>query len=497
MHRALLTHDVLLEIFEYMAATAGQRMILKACARVCTTFCEPALSVLWRDIGNMMVLFQLLKPNFCLADETCYSLPSYREQYPYVLRGDISPARFARFQKYARYVRTVECRPACIPGIIDYTVFQQLHFLNHEQPLLPSLQEYCCALDLRLNNWFYEVGYPASHIEQNLQNLAVKAPFLNSLTLYGAGFRSDLTHLSAFKHLDSLNFGGSLFVLDFHLLRILAEMGQLRVLKADTVDLSLDFNVTLPVVVFQALECLSLSATTQQWIHLLSIISSPVLHTLSLHPTRDFTDVADIEDYRHSLDFLSSKYASFLHGLHLSFRLSRTPPLTTSRYRYILDPLLSFYHLRSISIIFHHSSSALSLSENDVHDFAKAWSEATDICLIFQCATPAPALSSLIHFARHCPNLRSLRLNALDFCAVPAVEQLHPFPLHHLTHLSITDDFWNSRHIPDPMAAARFLDTIFPHLEDDPLRDIEEWDFDGSRGAVNSHLRALRLARQH
>ncbi|OBZ70566.1 hypothetical protein A0H81_09447 [Grifola frondosa] len=408
-----------------------------------------------------------------------------------ILRGDILPAQFARFQKYARYVRTV----AGATNIIDYSVFRQLYYFNHERPLLPSLRDYCCAgpgsplsfiyvvpphlqaLNLTLSHWSYEIPYPASQVALTLR------------------FGSDLTFLSDFKYLASLDLRGSLCVLDSRLLRILADMEKLRVLKADTVDLSSDFNAALPLVVFHALEHLSLSADTQHSIHLLSVISTPVLRTLEWDPS---TDVTDIEDYRHFLECLSSKYASSLHGLDLSFQLNRTPPLTTSGYRYILDPLLSFHHLRSISITFDLPSPALSLSENDVRDFAKAWPEATDICLILRCATPAPALSSLIHFARHCPNLKSLNLDGLDLGTVSAVDQLDPLPLHRLTHLSICDNFWDTD--PDPVAVAEFLDAVFPHLQlqdDDPGWRALSWKTHSSRPAVNSHLRALRLARQH
>ncbi len=81
-HRALTCYDVLCAIFEQLAASEQfwydydvsigdancwyarrtdslRRSTLARCARVCTAFLEPAISVLWRDIDSLEPLIAI------------------------------------------------------------------------------------------------------------------------------------------------------------------------------------------------------------------------------------------------------------------------------------------------------------------------------------------------------------------------------------------------------------------------------------------------------
>jgi len=59
MHRALENADVLLEIFEHLSPR-NDSAVLSAAARVCRSFCGPALDVLWSELDDLVPLFQLL-----------------------------------------------------------------------------------------------------------------------------------------------------------------------------------------------------------------------------------------------------------------------------------------------------------------------------------------------------------------------------------------------------------------------------------------------------
>ena len=57
IHRALVNVDILSEVFQHVPMDHS----LSTAACVCKAFCDPALQVLWRDLGDLLVLFKLFK----------------------------------------------------------------------------------------------------------------------------------------------------------------------------------------------------------------------------------------------------------------------------------------------------------------------------------------------------------------------------------------------------------------------------------------------------
>ncbi|KAI0657706.1 hypothetical protein C8Q70DRAFT_260324 [Cubamyces menziesii] len=143
--RALQCQDILNMIFSLLSPRWGPRhdkdlykeclercRTLACCARVCTSFLDPALDVLWRALNSIHPILQLLP--ITTIDRT-------------VMLTEVTPARWARFQQYAQRVRVL-----IRPNGIDYvhqSVWMLLGSLLQGAPLLPRLVR--LSLDILVN----------------------------------------------------------------------------------------------------------------------------------------------------------------------------------------------------------------------------------------------------------------------------------------------------------------------------------------------------------
>ncbi|KZT71700.1 hypothetical protein DAEQUDRAFT_723776 [Daedalea quercina L-15889] len=114
-HRAILVHDILLEIFDHLILSSPtdsedqrDRPALLNAAVACRRFLDPAMTVLWRKLDDFIPLLALFSsfqavplPDFERRSSYSYHATAY------MFRGDIHDFEWRRFRSYADRVRAI------------------------------------------------------------------------------------------------------------------------------------------------------------------------------------------------------------------------------------------------------------------------------------------------------------------------------------------------------------------------------------------------------
>lgn len=112
-HRILFIPELLVVIFSFL-----DRGTNVTNAQVCKRWSEIALDLVWKEVDNLLGLFDLLQPTYyeeadreyvrslCLASLT---LNSFRPQQRFTKLPEVTD--WSRFEKYASRVRSLKCRP--------------------------------------------------------------------------------------------------------------------------------------------------------------------------------------------------------------------------------------------------------------------------------------------------------------------------------------------------------------------------------------------------
>ncbi|RPD72028.1 hypothetical protein L226DRAFT_615046 [Lentinus tigrinus ALCF2SS1-7] len=143
VQRALTCRDIVTEIFERVGCTLGaldcdvisemdeaqSRETLASSARVCWAFSESALSVLWRSLSDVDVVFKLL-PSYCEHHDS-------DGRYSWFISEEVTPDQWARVQWYAKRVRAL--RNIFSFNTMRPAVWALLEGVRGDQPLLPNL----------------------------------------------------------------------------------------------------------------------------------------------------------------------------------------------------------------------------------------------------------------------------------------------------------------------------------------------------------------------
>ncbi|OBZ65194.1 hypothetical protein A0H81_14849 [Grifola frondosa] len=139
-HRALNNFDILLEIFEkiftHTFIDRDERRTLARSARVCRSFSEPALRVLWRTLDGLNPACRLLITLKIFNINQSRYRNTTEEGFSALLPSEIPQQAWARFQQYASYVRTVR-------GVVEQSYSSiWIALASHigNQPLFPCLQ---------------------------------------------------------------------------------------------------------------------------------------------------------------------------------------------------------------------------------------------------------------------------------------------------------------------------------------------------------------------
>ncbi|GBE82675.1 hypothetical protein SCP_0410600 [Sparassis crispa] len=262
------------------------------------------------------------------------------------------------------------------------------------------------------------------------------------------------------------------------------------------VELSIDVNSMANDVVtrlgFKMLQTLRIDGEIFTTMRFLSMISSPFIHTFSV----DIAVQEDAESLRSLSAMIAAKFPSLCN---LQFRATgfgaEDLPLSA-----IIESLMS---LRSLRVIDLTPLKGMSLSNQELVDMASAWPDA-EVLSIWGTATSVDAGHVLTAFARLCPNLKDFSLPYLNFDALPSPDSLSNISAvgHCLRTLRFNALLNDS--VPDPSAAAHFLDVIFPELdlkraiayEVDVKRDFRSPD-ESRWKKVLELLASLRRDREH
>ncbi|OBZ70567.1 hypothetical protein A0H81_09446 [Grifola frondosa] len=502
-HPALSNYDILLNIFEQFRlrgnSSATSRHTLAACARVCKTFSDPALSILWRRIDSLLVLLKLLEPTLRRVGG--------KQNEPYCLHGELLPTQFSRFQKHASYIRTTDL--ADTSNLIDPTVFMYLAHLNHGRPILPALQQFSWFQSIpvtaqltsivpkSLRDLYLHLGHRnggmsdkafTTQIIALLRLLTLELPFLETLAVFGDCHPSYIFPIAGFHQLCSLVLERWRYPLTFHQPKGLSGLERssdlIEATKLITTTGAALATISTPAR-FQTLEELEVLTDLEEGTVLFAIMSAPMLRSLDL----TFRSCVESKKFRRFLDFVCPKLTSCSH-ITLDVRLSHDAE--SQLLMYILTPLLMLKDLQSIAVHVPSFPPDLSLSDQDISHLAMAWPRAKAITLDYHCSSPPP-LSSLIHFAQHCPDLKSLSLSRMDFSLAANSQQSYPMLSHGLIRLNI----YQYRPITEPLAAAQFLDRIFPNLDSKLFRTpLVYIKGDDTWPALVDSLDALKSARE-
>ncbi|OBZ74172.1 hypothetical protein A0H81_06334 [Grifola frondosa] len=484
-HRALDNDDVLHLIFEQFSASPDHgranwassekandffmkesiRMrALAGSARVCKSFHEPAVDVLWKHLSSLEDLMQLMY------------VPMPPRQYDqfysrWILKFDLSPDRAARFLHYSRRVRSIRysLEPTQVlepPSVYDYLAAQ-----NHGAPLLPLLED-CCWKQVvtvdsglltlvspslhRLNIRFTtarqgEIGGDASLQEGKdavmslLHKLCAKAPFIRTLELSGDFESSWIEPITKLRQLQILDIAHhSQDITSTSLLHSLAELEDLHEFR---LQISGAQRLERGGRRFHALRSLAVQADD------LSDIS-PFVAALS-SPRYQETVVISLN---------SCDFSSILHYASWSSKVgARGDGIADQPLIDILEPLTHLHDLTTVHLSFASDLLPFSMSDLEMRTMVEAWPKATELSLIYKAAGGFPSIHALSDIARLCPLLTTLILPGID---LSALSELTTFPTssHGLRYLGIGDNGWESP-VADPARLAQFLDCLFPRLE--------------------------------
>ncbi|KAI0672791.1 hypothetical protein C8Q78DRAFT_680754 [Trametes maxima] len=509
-NRQLWNDDILREIFAHLAPatfpfTKDDRPSLAAlacCARASKTLYEPASDVLWREIDSVVIL-SVLSPAVLKKEDKHFTT--------FVSSGPLPDAVCARFRNYAHRVRRLVHRAERTR--VQPTVLDGLYAYAGGEPLLPnvkavfwcqrtppdvleilpvvstSLRELCIA----------EIGVhgnlvPASGAQVStgfafsrfIRGLSTVAPWLETLTLSGNIHSSSIICVSELKKLKALsiiNFAHHGFGAGYlPVLRSCAALSHLRefginltideasladTLRASTEELDLDFAG------FHSLRALRVHGSLALVRRFLSHVSSTELASFGAFVPRPDR----LEDYRHCLETLSTRFASTLRTVRLSGSWTGTMASLASPLD-ILRPLLHLSQLEEVCLI-SGTGVAVTFTVADVLTFAKAWPNMQELKVLYQAVPAALPIDALSAFAAHCPRLHTLWLASVDLRGAASRKLADcPESRHALKRLWLVGDMTAA----DVGQIARFVDRMFPCVDSRPVelpwhpsQDVEGW----------------------
>lgn len=237
---------------------------------------------------------------------------------------------------------------------------------------------------------------------------------------------------------------------------------------------------------FHSLHRLKLDFTTQQFAtRLLNAISSSPLTSIAMGLVEDATPLSFS-----LVQTLKSLFPTCLRQVAIQFPHADQPSdFTISSY---IHPLLLLKQLDKVSV----TVTAKSPTEDEIHDMIDAWPSLTELSLDYWDPVSPLSITALSFFALGCPSLRSLSLGDVSLRGQP-LSGVKVVTSHRLRHLSmrLSDEHLTTA---DKVTLARFLDDLFPHLEERSLlsgsqyfEDKELWD------EIAAILKGFKAARAH
>lgn len=503
-----LNYDILLDVFRFLdpwtdTSWPGRPDVVKLralarTARSCRALSDIALDILWRkldDIGSLLVLLSAFKFFDCIEAEERVTIDTDTEiayEPLWLLREEILPGEWTRFEQYARRVRILT---RLGPSKLEPAALVQLFRLTNGKPLLPNIEEIeyeeWHAFDpsilflvtpslriLRVNVSRNTVARDPQHKRTNVAldlvlrrssgALEDRDVSLTDVPLL-FGLAADLLPRNQCSNLTHAAFVGWEPLMDFNLLRGLASLPNLTDLSISLHredQLSDYFRAHQS---FQSLRNLRLNGAATQLAPFLEAeaVSAPHLHSLEVE-IEWYIDRAPELCHR-SAAAICANYSASLREIKMGTPRgshSNGNTLPESPFLAAFEPLLGMHDLERIHLRAHRKWS-LVLSDEELHRMADAWPMLTDLRLEVPSANSSLSPASVLYLASQCPNLRTLALPTVDIECLEDPET-YPFLSHGLRQLEVGDDFYGlkSQRMAEfvPLLAG-FVDRLFPCLD--------------------------------
>ncbi|KZT04676.1 uncharacterized protein LAESUDRAFT_751061 [Laetiporus sulphureus 93-53] len=473
----VFTNDYILhEIFSYI--NMWEKATLSRAALVSRAFIEPAIRVLWRNLYSFAPLFKLLSGSIKHVSQPL------DPEIEYTLSSEILEDEWARFQIYALYVHSLILTAFQVGGRVRSerlhpSAFPILFRKAGSKPILPHLET------LRWCDSDHECIYT--------DLIPFVTPSLRHMDLQCERYQQRL-HSNALH--DLLGAASSIAPLLRRLTLVmtpsasvcLEPIAESTALETLRLSCSTENNV-IPRGDFPALRTLSLTGEFQKASSLLDVLYAPSLQRLSLR-----LECESAHDIR-SLNIVSTNIADHfgqsLRSIKMYYDgrpiLGRSPPHSVSDDILGVRPLFELHELTSIDLYMPHCR----FSPSDVGQMALAWPMVQQLDLGYE-DYPALTGGDLMHFARCCPDLTSLKLPVVAFPDDVSSDS-PPTTSHGLNELLLSMQYRVSSAAEGEALynrAARWIDRIFPNLDVKTCRDRRE-----IYTPLFFHLEQLRCAR--
>ena len=478
--------DILDEICEYLQdeqdgssellAHTSKRNLLWA-GLTCKALLEPALDRLWSSLDSLFPLLKIL-PSFIQSDGTYVSsffslLHPIILSYCYkVLRGNVTPEDWARFDWYARRIRRF-CYTRD-PDHLDIAMHVYFRIAQlRSTPLLPSLRHLHCpstsqndflisGICLFLSPSLQTLQFEnISSVEDKLcgtvlHTLASDGAQIEKIILRGKGLSKDTLWMATrFEHLNLLELTGMGESLSPEIVEKIGSLPWITNLAIDFTDsrmeaLSKDIGL-------KNLNSLTITAPVPFVEALISHIATTQLETfvaiLPCNPT---------DDKKEFLAKVVDRWKDTLRRVALVHLPVEDFPNEHLRF----DALAPLVPLRKLSYL-KLEGYVMELTDDNISDMTIDWPEMDTLLLPFSNAIHRrPTIASLRNIARRCPKLRYLTipLNILDLPAFTIPAGGPHTPAHELHTLTVasSDEVWDPR---DLIQGARHIDYLFPKLK--------------------------------
>ncbi|KAH9948974.1 hypothetical protein B0H21DRAFT_197184 [Amylocystis lapponica] len=436
MHRALESFDILSQVFQHVPSDSSQpfdrrqlnRHTLAQAVRVCKAFSDPALSVLWRHLPIPRPLYMLF---MCLRN--------IQHDGDNATDGDIPQYDLARFQRYARRIRSIKYCPASMEvNNINYVYPFVARGLNVEclMPCLTSLHwEQDSADDTSITTLlspslrslhldFYLVSGGCERpiaLEMLLQSIFQGCPSLQDVSMTSLYAPPKPFAFAALQRLRKVELLDCSLLVIWHVFQALSTVPTLVHLVLDIKNNNCNggsyyyrngFHALRTLTIFGELPCIQ---------PIVSAISSTTIDSLHIATTQSARFVSEYADL---LTIVASRWSISLCTLKLDLKLKGIGPgsLPNVALLKFLHPALTLGALTRLEIGTPYIS--LTIADEDMHTLASSYSclealriqsgadlprlqEPQDI-RTFACGRPA--LSALLDLAHRMPALRDLTM---------------------------------------------------------------------------------------
>ncbi|KAJ7168877.1 hypothetical protein C8R46DRAFT_1350371 [Mycena filopes] len=478
MHPALCIPEIVALICELAPAASpgtSYRSSLAALAQSHSSFQEPALDVLWREMHSVVPLLK------CFPADLWEVSDLHIFNFIRVIRPD----DWTRVWSYASRIRDIDFNNESL--LLSSSLADSLHLALCGRQLLPKLERMSWDLG----------GFPYRHFTAflgpvatkvivtitsapsymaRLTTLATRVPPLTELTILGWGRgRSELETFETvlIKHLHHLQIL-SMPVFQAATLQHLATLKDLRSLSLATRTMAPDSEPVLVPSAFRSLRHLALDAQSIPWAtHIISMLRNHILSELSLK----FTVYEFAEAYtalnklicQHCAPLALTSFSATYHEAGIPTSMSSSYTLSAD----LLTPLYECRNLRTVVI----RASRISLTDADVGELAACWPriEHLDVYSGLRANDDQlrPTLSALALLADRCPYLGYLGLD-LDARVVPPRTDVPP-------HLNLKKINVHMGVIESSSRVAAYIGGLFPALEavegqrDNPMLRYQRW----------------------